>query len=65
MIEYEVLKDDKLNISIEDKMKILRHFPDGEFKVVQLDDNPMLSVPIGTNRPTSLQFLLVRCRVLT
>lgn len=38
------MQDNELRKSIVGKVKNLRPIPDGEFKIIQLDDNSALSV---------------------
>lgn len=61
--EDNVVQDDKLNSLVGAKVKTLRLVSDGDFKLVQLDDNLARSIWIEANLPKLVRRSLIQCLI--
>lgn len=50
-----------MEFPLEAKLPFERTTTDGEFKLVQLDDNPTMKVKIGVNLPSQVEEDLIEC----
>lgn len=54
-------KGQEMEFPLEAKLPFERPTTDGEFKFVQLDDNPAMKVKIGVNLPSQVEEDLIEC----